>query len=177
MSHNQRFLILFLLFFWMVHVRGCWNCLSPSLTLTLSTSFCDIQITTHNTYVKDWMMSTHERTLTERHTEYNTNTACRCTQLQFDFFFCFLFSLLKLLCLNWLWLTLVACWVNQSRLFFVQPPCKPPQRDWRSQRQETSRLGRPGKVSISLFLSTLSALCCISSVRSENGKVYGLGYG
>ena len=34
MSHSQRFLILFLLFFWMVHTRGRCSSLSPSLALT-----------------------------------------------------------------------------------------------------------------------------------------------
>ena len=34
------------------------------------------------THVKDWMTSTHKRTLSERHTEYNnTNTMCGCTRL------------------------------------------------------------------------------------------------
>ena len=33
-SHTQRFLILFLLFFWMVHTRGLCYSLSPSLALT-----------------------------------------------------------------------------------------------------------------------------------------------
>ena len=35
-SHSQRFLILFLLFFWMVHTRGRCSSLSPSLALTYS---------------------------------------------------------------------------------------------------------------------------------------------
>ena len=35
-SHSQRFLILFLLFFWMVHARGRCSSLSPSLALTYS---------------------------------------------------------------------------------------------------------------------------------------------
>ena len=41
------------------------------------------KITTRKTYVKICMTSTHKRTLTERHTEYNnTNTMCRsCTRL------------------------------------------------------------------------------------------------
>ena len=38
-------------------------------------------VSTGNTFVKDWMTYIHERTLTERHTEYNTNTTCRCTRL------------------------------------------------------------------------------------------------
>ena len=35
-SHSQRFLILFLRFFWMVHARGRCSSLSPSLALTYS---------------------------------------------------------------------------------------------------------------------------------------------
>ena len=39
-------------------------------------------MTTCSTYIKDWTTSTHERTVTEWHTEYNnTNTMCRCTRL------------------------------------------------------------------------------------------------
>ena len=36
MSHSQRFLILFLLFFWMVHTRDCCYSLAPSLALSHS---------------------------------------------------------------------------------------------------------------------------------------------
>ena len=35
-SHSQRFLILFILFFWMVHMRGRCYSHSPSLALTYS---------------------------------------------------------------------------------------------------------------------------------------------
>ena len=35
-SHSQRFLILFLRFFWMVHARGRCSSLSPSLALNSS---------------------------------------------------------------------------------------------------------------------------------------------
>ena len=41
-SHSQRFLILFLLFFWMVHTGGRCSSLSPSLTLTYSESHSDV---------------------------------------------------------------------------------------------------------------------------------------
>ena len=76
------FFYFFFFFFWMVYARGCWYRLSLSLAPRLLVTS---KITTRKTYVKDSMMSTQERTLTERHAEYNdTNTMCRCTQLQYD---------------------------------------------------------------------------------------------
>ena len=63
-------------------MREAGGIASRFLSRCLATSFSDVQITTRNIYVKDQMTYTHERTLTEQHTEYNnTNTRCRCARL------------------------------------------------------------------------------------------------
>ena len=68
----------------MVSARGYWYCLSLFLVFSRHIFLMTSKITARNTYVKDRMTSTHERTLTERHSEYNnTNTTCRCTRLQY----------------------------------------------------------------------------------------------
>ena len=78
-SHSQRFLILFFSFDGtcqrpLVLPLALSRALSPRLLVTS-------KITTRKTYVKDRMTSTQERTPTERHVEFNTNTMCRCTRL------------------------------------------------------------------------------------------------
>ena len=68
---------------------------SHFLLRCLTMSFSDVQITTRNTYIKDRMMSSRERTLPAQHTEYtNTNTMCRCVRLHTLFFFLFCFCVL-----------------------------------------------------------------------------------
>ena len=48
------------------------------------------KLTTRKIFIKDWMTSTHERTLTEQHTEYNnTNTMGRCIPLYLSTHFIF----------------------------------------------------------------------------------------
>ena len=44
-NHSQRFLILFLLFFWMVHARGRWYCLSLFLALSHPSGFFSRSLT------------------------------------------------------------------------------------------------------------------------------------
>ena len=56
--------------------------LSPHLLVTS-------KLTTRKIFIKDWMASTHERTLTEQHTEYNTNIMCRCIPLYLSAHFIF----------------------------------------------------------------------------------------
>ena len=67
----------FFFLFLMVSVKGCWYHLLLCLTPYLSV----MSKITHKTNIKDWKTSTHERTLTEWHTEYNTNTKCSCSWL------------------------------------------------------------------------------------------------
>ena len=78
-SHSQLFLFYcFVLFLMMVICeRPLVLPLALSRNLTPRLSMTS-KITTRKSYVKIRMTSTHKRTLTERHTEYNkTNTLCR----------------------------------------------------------------------------------------------------
>ena len=67
-----------LLSLFLSYLREAVGIASRFLLCSLATSLVTSKIITHKRYVKDWMMSTHERTLTER----LTNTMCRsCTWL------------------------------------------------------------------------------------------------
>ena len=64
-SHSQRFLILFLRFFWMVHARGHCSSLSPSLALLF---LCRLIVTSKSQHICKRLTDVHTRKNTDRAT-------------------------------------------------------------------------------------------------------------